>query len=496
MSTTEADQSRAAGPLDQAGANGDEAGSGKRNPASDAPQATNPLPVPRLRPPARSVPWWKLCLALLLVGLSAYGYWYWNHPAHRYQLALAALRSNDFEQLQYEMAMLDHYPQYGPHFSLLEGAILLKGGQPAEALRILAYTAQHADTAIDGAILAARALYSRGDFRKAEQTWHQVLSQRPRDADTHRCLASAYYDLGMMSHASTHLDEVAKLDPADPRPHRLLGLMHKDFGHHQDAIEAYQESLGRSTKQPDLNDIYWELADCYHQLRDQEQALEVLSKCEATPDVLVLQAACYFSLKDGEQSRRCLKAALQQDPQNLLGLQLRASLYLDARKPEEAAKILAKGVQYHPKDYTMHYQLLQAYQMLGASAEAEAQVPKVRTLNELQTKFQTLHDQVVQKPRDAQVRYELGDICAKLNMMDLAKSWYRAALGLDPDHVQAQSALAQLLGGSDQQAGIVPRRSENLIRADLMRRSESFSANPPRQPAAGTPSSRRMELEP
>lgn len=390
-----------------------------------------------------------ITVALALVASGAY--WYWFRPAHRFELGLAALRERDLERVQYELQFLDSRPDYGPHVSLLEGATLLLANEPGAAYRALTYSVEHPDTRMYGALLLGECHYKLGRFRAAESAWLGVLNQHPYQTDAYRWLAAAYYDQGMMAKAVTALQRLAQIDQTDPRANRLLGLIHADFGQHGTAVESYRESLRRSTQQPDADVVRTELAQSLHNLREDAEAIEVLADCQPNADTLAIEAECLYSLGRDKQATLMADQALKLDPKHLDALLTRGNMYLVARDYPRAVRVLERAVRVRSKDYRAHFKLAQAYEKQGNRKKAAREHATTKDLHELHKRFQQLHDRLVEASPDvaltkddAQVRLELGKLAAQLDLPEVAMGWFRAALSLDPELIEARVAMQGL----------------------------------------------------
>src|SRR5205807_2622145 len=97
-------------------------------------------------------------------------------------------------------------------------------------------------------------------------------------ADTHRGLAAVAYDLGQLDRAVAHLEQVARLDPSDGRPHRLTGLIFKDLSQLEPAEAAYREALRRTLPENERRAVYLELGETLVRLTRYADALDVLDE--------------------------------------------------------------------------------------------------------------------------------------------------------------------------------------------------------------------------
>jgi tetratricopeptide (TPR) repeat protein len=363
-------------------------------------------------------------------------------PADHFRGALAAFEQNDLGQVSERMEVLRLVPDYTPHVHLLQGMLLLRSNQPVEeAMRELGLAKEHPQTAPWAYTLAGEILYKIGNLGGAVSVLQQAIVLDDQRTDAHRWLAAAYYDLGAMEEAVRHLAVVSELDLDDPRPNRLRGLIHKDYEKYLLAIEDYEESLRR---QPGQKDVLFELAYCLAKVRQLDRALEILRECEATAEALTLAAECEYAQDNVEATRNLLDQAFQLPDPPTEAFQLRATLALDTRDVEQAAEVLEQGIAQYPKDFTLRFKLSQAYRRLGREAEAEEQAGLSEELRGLRYRFSELHEEAINKPLDPEVRYQLGLLAQQLEQPQLAVSWFRATLALDPHHQPAQQALESI----------------------------------------------------
>jgi tetratricopeptide (TPR) repeat protein len=238
---------------------------------------------------------------------------------------------------------------------------------------------------------------------------------------------------------------IAEAAPDDPRPHRLMGLIHKDFERYGEAIASYRESLRRDADQPDRPEILVELAECLVKERRHGEALGALSQCPRSAKRLALEADCRYGEGEPEVARELVDEALALDPGQWKALDLKATLELEAGDAAAAAATLRQAVEHHPKDYAVRYRLARAYQRLGERQRAEEELAAMKELRALRDRFTELHEQAMQDPADAETRYQLGVVAGQLDKPDLAQMWLKMALSLDPGHAAAQQALQAMI---------------------------------------------------
>jgi tetratricopeptide (TPR) repeat protein len=396
---------------------------------------------------------WLLWLAPLvlagLFGAGRLGYAYRVGPRRHFEAAVAAFARNDLDAVQTAAEALRGVAGYEPHSHLLEGMLLLRKDRLPDAAVQLGLAANHPDTRALACTLCGEALCRSRELRGAERVLKAAIQSDRSQTDAHRWLAVLYYDIGSMVHALKELSAVAEQAPGDPRPLRLMGLIHKDFDKYQEAATAYRESLRRAAalsdeeaaRFVDKTEIRLELGECLLRLRRHAELLEALGECPRSAQRLALEAASYYNERDIESARKLVAAALALAPNELDALHLQATLDLDANDPAAAVKILRRAAEQYPKDHSVHYKLSQAYQRLGRKEAAAAEAKLSKELYDLQRHFAELHQQAIRDTADADVRYQLGVVARQLGKPELAETWFRAALALDPRHAGAHNEL-------------------------------------------------------
>ncbi len=404
-------------------------------------------PLEQVASRRRNYRWlWMIGVVLLafLVGAARYDYALRTAPKRDFQAALAAFAANDLDGVLAALEALQGIDDYGPHRRLLAGMILLRNERLIEAIVEFGFAREHPDTRALAYTLSGEALYKSRQFRDAQRILAAALQFDPQQTDAHRWLAALYYDIGAMNQALSHLAFVAQQAPDDPRPHRLIGLIHKDFEEYDKAISAYRESLKRGPNQPDREAVLLELAECQSKQQQHKEALQTLRTCPSSAQSLWLQAECQRALGDKGAAGRLVDEAMRRDPLHLQALHLKGMLDLEAGDALAAVEVLSKAVKAYPKEWRPRYTLAMAYKRLGKIDQAAEQLQLVEALRGLRDRFTKLHTQAIKEADNAELRYELGLVAQQLDKPLLAISWFQAALALKPDHEPARQALLDL----------------------------------------------------
>lgn len=348
------------------------------------------------------------------------------------EAAIEALNQGDWGLARKCARELKSTRRLAPQAHFLQGAILLQKGYCYPALDVLEKVPRDSALKQRALVLAGQAWYRLGRHVEAQTVLLQSLESDPDSAEAHRWLAASYYDLGAIRAALEHLERTAVLDAADPRPHRLMGLIYKDYERYEDAVPSYAESLRRKSDQQDAPAIRQEMAACQLKVRRHEDALATLEPCADSPEIDALRAECYYALGRTKQAESHLDRALRHEPDNLEALLLQGSNSLEAGDAALAIKTFQRGVQSHPRDYTAHFRLAQAYANAGEpelSAAAGAEAEKIRVLRH---EFAQLHREAWDRPGDINVRSRLAELAQELGRPELAGVWLRAAAALKP----------------------------------------------------------------
>lgn len=270
----------------------------------------------------------------------------------------------------------------------------------------------------------------------------------PDHVEAHRRLAQFYIDLNALARAASELQEVARLDPADGRPWRFLGLIYRDTLREGAAIDAYREALQRRLEAHVAAEVREELAQVLVEQGFPQAAVEVL---EAGPTWLrnsvagrTLEAAARWGLHQRTEARRLVALALEEDPHHVPALRLAAQMELDEDEPEKAEHLLRRALELKPHDEKARHLLADALRAAGRTDEAEAQLrhfaETVTLLRELARLGKIAHNE----PGNVEVRLQAARLLVVLGRPSEARNWVRSALAADPGSAEARRLLREL----------------------------------------------------
>jgi tetratricopeptide (TPR) repeat protein len=388
---------------------------------------------------------WLVLATIAFVGGMVTGVWYWRRPDVWYRCGVEAIARGDLKRLQQAAGVLQGRAPGSARANLLLGAVALRDNNPSRALELLEAAVKEPETQTAAEILGGEALCRLQAYDSAIVILEQAVRRLPEHADAHRWLAVAYFDIGAMSQTITHLQRVAELDAVDPRPHRMIGQIYADAENHKQAVEAYQAALERSRAHPGVyeDELLFDLALSQLKLHRYADVLATLQGAPATPEFRILEAEVLYGQGNAAEARRIVEATPDRgnDPR---ALALEGIMALDARETQQAIDCLGRAVALRPYEFETRFKLARALTQAGKDERARVEFEEVERIKRIRFEFSNLLREAQKRPADADLRYRLGVLCEELRRPELARKWYRAALGVAPRHAPAQRALDKL----------------------------------------------------
>lgn len=403
-------------------------------PTSDTPRAD--APGSPTRPPAarrRSL----LPLVLVALAVLAAGGWRYRvtRPGYRFERGMAAVRAKDWDGAE---GYADRLAATGraDHAGVLRAELLLARRRPGPALAALEGVNPDGPFKRPVAVLTGRCLLDLGNLPAAHRAFTEVLADNPDEVDAHRGLAAIAYDLGQTQQALAHFTRWAELDPADPRPHRTMGLIHSDAADLEPAEAAYRAALARNPS-PNLRaELRDELAlnlsvqKKYPEALEQVEAAATEAGGRESAGVAYIRADCYRATGRAAEAAAVLDRAIAADPGAAALHRLRGQLDLDADRLAAAVPRLEKAVALAPGDFKARHLLAQAYVGAGRQADADREFAAVEASRRDHERLTELSRLAAARPWDAGVRLQLAEAAERIGNPKVAAMWRSAAAAL------------------------------------------------------------------
>ncbi|MFZ4731964.1 MAG: tetratricopeptide repeat protein, partial [Pirellulales bacterium] len=230
----------------------------------------------------------------------------------------------------------------------VQARLLLAKGFAQPAIDAVAGLGGRPDLDVLRRLVEGEAAFRSGQFSAARGILGGVVEADPASVAAHRLLATLAYDTGAIPEALGHLDKVRRLAPLDPRPVRLMALIHSDYELYAEAVPFYEESLARDPDQPDREDLLTEMASCQVKVRRYDDALATLARAAGLPGQRLLEAECRLALGQTDRARAVVEGVLADRPDDATALVLRGTIRLEDGDAAGAAEALTAAVRLQP----------------------------------------------------------------------------------------------------------------------------------------------------
>jgi tetratricopeptide (TPR) repeat protein len=281
------------------------------------------------------------------------------------------------------------------------------------------------------------ALLERGDYSRAILQFREAATRDPLMADTVETReemgqAATAFRSGLVQIAIHHLEAAIELAPTRAEPHRILGRVYLANQQYDSGVNELRTAVRLS---PGDERARLVLADA---LVDTGRDPEAEQTLRATIEAVPASGQAHYSLgrlyqRQGQypQALREFEKAVTFGP--LLGLnglyKIIGALNVDQQNFDAAIDAYARRVDVHPNDAAAHQDLGRIYARLGRHDEARAEFAVVLLLN----------------PDHVDAYAALAQVHLTDRQYVQAAETARRALALDPAHEQARYTLATSL---------------------------------------------------
>lgn len=387
-------------------------------------------------------------LVVVFVGLFG---WKWALVSWRIRSARELLNAGDIEQalarletaesLQPERAELlyllakahrraDQYDRFTEYLERAEAA-----GWSADDLRTQRYLA----------------LVQIGQFDRAEPFLEETVKSGASDE-----LAEEFYEAKAKGCLRTYrlidaricLNYWLEWKPHAIRPRLWLADVHTRVNDWKAAVAEYRKVLQSDPEHPEAN---LRLGDCLLHLHQAREALAHYRKVLARrPDHVAARigrAKCERQLALVEDSAATFAGLLKLDLSNSQRVDVLVELaqikFRDERDPEAAIRLLKEAERIAPQHEPMHATLAAAYRRTGREELAGKHEKRAKESQARLDRLVEITRKIVHSPKNADLRYQAGQIYMEQGMHAAGAGWMRTALLLNPHHQPARKALAQ-----------------------------------------------------
>lgn len=290
-----------------------------------------------------------------------------------------------------------------------------------------------------------------GQFGPAERFLEKALRSGVDDdlaEEIYEAQAKGYLKTFRLGDAQLCLNYWIEWKPDRIKPRMWLADIYERVDNWNAAIEQYRKILELDNTRAET---HFRLAKSLLHIQKIKPAKEHFEKClEYQPDNVSAQiqlAICRRRLgladDSGAELRKILNQSLPAPERLELLVELAQVEFRDLRRPQVAIDLLKQAEKIAPTHQPIHVTLSAAYHRLGKTKLAEKHQKLATESQARLDRLMKITRRLLQSPKDADLRYEVGKIYMEQGMKEAGANWMRTALIFNPNHTQAKEALAK-----------------------------------------------------
>ncbi|MCR4412903.1 MAG: tetratricopeptide repeat protein, partial [Thermoguttaceae bacterium] len=296
----------------------------------------------------------------------------------------------------------------------------------------------------------ALAAAQSGDVAAVQQPLTEAIEQGAPDdvaEEIYEAFAKGHLAAYRLREAWICLDAWLQWKPQAPQARLMRAYLYEQMNNWRAAADDYQAALEQL---PDSGEARVKLARA---LLTQNLVEEARSHYRARlevapddPDALVGLVRCESKLGQAQAVRQAVEAALAADLSPYArGIVLGewGRLLLADGKTDEALAVLEQAAVLAPGETQVHAALATALARAGQPERSKRHQQRARQIREEYDRITEIGRKLVERPDDADLRYQTGEILMRQGLRDEGVRWLRSALVCDPHHRKTHAALAQ-----------------------------------------------------
>jgi predicted Zn-dependent protease len=310
--------------------------------------------------------------------------------------------------------------------------------------------------AAEATVLTSECLVRLEERRPAVMALTALVNRQPDNVDAHRWLAAIYIDLNSPGPAVKHLQEWARLDPANARPYRWLGFFTRDglftgdAANPVDSVEAYRKSLQLGLEERERSAVLRELAELQMNTHgDFAAALETLhlgsQAFQDQPSISAQRAHCLVQLGKRDEAIGILDELVHAYPATKAALLLRARISIQEDQPQAAIPLLEKLIALDPDHFLGRQNLMLAYGAIKDDKRAAEQKRYLENQAANAERLLKIRQQTAADPWNALARHRLALEYSAVDRSE-ALAWIHAAFASYPDDQTIRKTWTQMIG--------------------------------------------------
>lgn len=352
-------------------------------------------------------------------------------PESVFAEGLQAAEKADWETLDDCVLRLSSIPESAPRAAVLKAFRQKADGDTDQAFLTFSQATDHPDTREIAYHEAAQLLYDQGEFGQVILMCRQVLQWNESRTKTRRLLAAALYDIGAMIQAIEALNIVIEAEPDDFRPYYMKATILHDFERFDDAELTYRAGAKHVTESNVARPEFlagW--ADCLVRLRRFDEALKLLDTSNTDTRGLSVKAAALFATRQFDQALSAAEVILMREPFHPDATAVAAQCQELNGNRSQGIEMLQAAISQHPHELELHLRLSELLGAAGRTDEAVNHRERAGQIAEFRRLFSKKQQELVHDDNNADLRFEIGQLAEQLGKIQIAGSWYRAAIGM------------------------------------------------------------------
>ena len=421
------------------------------------------------------IPWWLWLLMLVIGGGVVAATLTSVIPddyEKYYQDALSGYEAAERAPMQLAIEKLEHAPAYARKRQMLQGMELMSLSRPLKAVPFLEEASQEPEIRAQSLAYLGQAL-ARGDERlKAVGVLREAIQEDRTAPQPYLTLGGILYELGDFEGAIKELEVLLASDENKEKSsaHHLYGLVLFELEKYAEAAVQFQAGLTEDPANSANARIAQKLVVCTLNTQEFEKALKFLDSVQPTPMKEVMRAEALLGAGDLDAAVTAIETAIKAQFSDPAAYKVygRIMLARGGNRAEEAMVALRGAIPVASRDVDFFRVIADVARAAGLGEEAESYEQNFAQLSALRERLRAQRDALQGELTDAAGRIEAGDLAAELQMTDLARFWYDAALRIDP---QRSSVIAEKMS-------LIERRRPELVPV-IRKATESPTTEPP-----------------
>jgi len=278
----------------------------------------------------------------------------------------------------------------------------------------------------------ARGLLYAGEPQQATEELQGVLVRDPDNLAALSDLAKSLGELGRFDEAKVAASKALALDPENPPFHILLATLEAELGEMESAIVGLDAALALDPRSVEAKLEKGRYLARLGRGQEASQLLETALRDEPQDPRLNIAVAELVEAPAGrlDAAERRLKQVVAQNPFLPEGWGLLGWVLERAQRSQEALEIYQKGLQYQPRNGTLHAHLGMLLVQQPGNPQAEVHLREALRLL---------------RPASPALYSALGDWLMGVGRLEEAQEQYSQALTLDPGDLHARHGRAESL---------------------------------------------------